>query len=303
MDDFIKRNRAFLVSVVFLVVGFYAAGYAYFYQPYQVNTRAFDRELASLSQRVLARRAEEKKAAEEAARKAVEEKGEVASADRIRSISDFLEHINETARQVNRNNELPKVVLRELTPEPGAQLNFAIEIVVDYFTFLKFTAQLELRDMVINDLEILQYDPLEDPPLHLVRFRITPRNDLNYLPAGELRTRAEQVVVASETKNLRNPFQPLVIDSTTPRGIIDLTNKYKLTFIGRSGDRAFASIDRKTYFINDTLMEVKVKKNALTAGSKGKVITEINEGDKRVYLREEGDAGTFTYVIGFPGEQ
>lgn len=294
MDDFIKRHRAFLLSLVVLALGVYAAGYAYFYQPYDVAARAVARDLQSLNRQMREARA----AAQQAAREQAEAQVDTTQVDRIRSISDFLEHINETARQVNRDNELPKVVLRELSPEAGKQLNYNIEIVVDYFTFLKFTSQLELRDMVINDIEVREYDALEDPPLHLVKFRITPRNDLQYLPQGALRRRAEQMVAAGEMQNLRNPFQQLV--GVANVRLIELTNKHRLTFIGRSGERAFASIDRKTYFVGDVLVETDARASTLTAGSKGKRITDINEEERRVYLEEEGDAGLFRYVIGFP---
>ncbi|MBF0561537.1 MAG: hypothetical protein HQL37_05840 [Alphaproteobacteria bacterium] len=189
----------------------------------------------------------------------------VKDTSKIGSVPDFLERINSVAKdtgvsirdkdgnvQKDKNGKIlrePGIWIRKLVPHEGKELTFDIEIIEDYFKFLRFSQLLESLDVTIHDIQVHSYDlghtteggrPL---PIHAISFSITPRNDAAPLATARL-ARLDEMVKAPDK---RNPFQRLVSINHVVRNEIDLTWIYKLSGIGAVGGVRMATIESKEY--------------------------------------------------------
>lgn len=269
MDAFLRKHRAFLLSTLYLITGLMLLGYATLYSRRDVAIA----DALQLNRLV----EEENRALAELAKK--QKKAEAAPQEGIRSLPTFLERINSIAQKTT-------VIIKELTPSRDTDLKFLLKITTDYLTFLRFAAELESLNLVINDLQVRPYDPTKTPPVHAIEFSITPRNDA--APMSDDRVVALREQVASLDK--RNPFQRFAFNATTKEvsAEIDLTWIHKLSGVGRVGDRKVATInvrnETKDYSVGDEL-------------EPGLTITAI-END-RVQLQKKTGDGTVRYVMRF----
>lgn len=269
MDAFLRKHHAFLLSTLYLITGLILLGYSTLYSGREVamadalllNLRIADDNKALAEQ-----------AAKQKAVQAVPQEG-------IRSLPVFLGHINSVAQKTT-------VIIKELTPSRDADLKFLLKITSDYTTFLRFAAELESLNLVINDLQVRPYDASKTPPVHAIEFSITPRNDA--APMSDARVVALHNQIAAQDK--RNPFQRFAFNAVTKEvsAEIDLTWIHKLSGVGRVGERKVATINVKNetrdYSVGDEL-------------EPGLLISGI-END-RVQLQKKTSEGTARYVLRF----
>lgn len=269
MDAFIRKHHAFLLSTLYLIVGLILLGYSTLYSGREVaiaDALRLNRLIADENKALTEQVAKQKEV------QALPQEG-------IRSLPAFLEHINSVAQKTT-------VIIKELTPSRDADLKFLLKITSDYMTFLRFAAELESLNLVINDLQVRPYDAGKTPPVHAIEFSITPRNDAAPMPDERILELRQQV--AGQDK--RNPFQRFAFNATTKEvsAEIDLTWIHKLSGVGRVGDRKVATINVKNetrdYSVGDEL-------------EPGLLITGI-END-RVQLQKKTPDGTARYVLRF----
>ena len=267
MDAFFQRHRQLLLSSLYLVFGIVLAGYVGAYQ----HLKLASSDLRIASARLKAENTELNKLAGNTELAGVEKEEKISSG--IRSIPTFLSHINNVSRSNN-------VVIRKFTPDTNNTIKYQLEIIVDFPTFIRFAADLESLDTVIQELQVRPYDQLAVPPTHFITFSIIPRNDAIPLADKDerLKTLRERVL-----KNPRNPFQRL--DKSEDRTLVDLTWVYKLTSIGTDAGKRYATIDRKDYSSGDTIEGTK------------RVITAIER--REVFLSEDLTFGKQPYVMRF----
>lgn len=265
MNPFFERYRGLLMSSLFVVVGLIALGYAKDYRKLEATIgqlsaarEAINQDNARLTQRL---------------RSAQDSKRTVESAG-VQTMPVFLKRINKLAKDTD-------VIIRELVPDKTNRYKFHLELHTDYFTFLRFTADLESLNTIINDLEVRPYDATQVPPVHVIRFSITPRNDAEPMDSERLRVLKEAV----QKRDKRNPFQRFAFDHSrlTPKPVIDLTWIHLLTGIGKEDGRYYATIDRRDYYIGSLIEDRRV--------------TRI-EAD-RVYMTKETRDGSQEYVLRF----
>lgn len=273
MDAFIRENKSFLLSLVFLMAGLFALGYTVFYRPAQVAAADLSAMTGILNGENNALRAALVRA-QQAATDPTQE------AQAITSLPNFLRHINDIAKNT-------MVVIRELRPtasstEAGPDIAFRLSLTADYLTFLRFAAALESLNVVINDLQVRPYDSTKQPPEHAIAFTITPRANARPLTGDRLKA----IKAAVEQPDKRNPFQRFVIESETleVRREIELTHMHRLSGIGRIGADRTATIDDRTYREGDTF--------------KNMTITEI-QGDRVRLVQETPDGSTRPYILKF----
>ncbi len=270
--DMYQQYKPLILSTVYMLVGLYAAVYSIFISRYDAYTsdllvaqKVISDDKESL-QEVLRKREEKEKAAKEKGKKDV--KG-------INYLPEFLNKVNKIAS----NN---KVIIRTLTPDAENKFRFTLTFLTDYYTFLRFTAELESLDIIVGDLQVHPYDRNKTPPIHAISFSLIPRNDAKDL-GGE---RLDKMKAWVAKKNKRDPFQRFAFDPNRKKDsipLIDLTWIHKLGGIGENNGRKYATIDRANYFIGSSF---KGKKK----------ITEI--GAAVVYLEETTDNGLVRYKIG-----
>jgi len=73
----------------------------------------------------------------------------------------------------------------------------------DYYAFARFTSRLESLNVTIHDLKVRPYNDTRTPPVHLIKFTITPTDDAAPISSGRLHVLASQI----RQKNKCNPFQ------------------------------------------------------------------------------------------------
>jgi len=269
MDAFLRKHSAFILSTLYLLTGLTLLGYGTLYSGREVAIAD-----ALVLQRVLD--GENRALGEQAARL---REAQAAPTEGIRSLPVFLEHINSVAQKTS-------VIIKELMPSRDGNLKFLLKITTDYMTFLRFAAELESLNLVINDLQVRPYDPSKTPPLHAIEFSITPRNDAEPLADDRIAAMAEQVKITDK----RNPFQRFAFNARTMEvsAEIDLTWIHKLSGVGRVADRKVATInvrnETRDYSVGDEL-------------EPGLVISAI-END-RVQLQKKTADGTTRYVLRF----
>lgn len=270
MNAFIEEYKSFLTSALFLVIAMIAAGYSMQYRPLEANIKALRSARMSLE--------EENDQLRHRLRKIESVQKTKPDTGGVRTMPVFLKRINAIAR----DNE---VIVRQLAPVKDSRYKYTIEIHTDYYTFLRFTAALESLNTVINDLEVRPYDVTQVPPLHVIRFSITPRNDAEPLSSDRLLALGREV----QERNKRNPFQRFAFEKgeSRPKPVIDLTWIYQMTGIGRDNGVYYATIDRADYYKGDKLDERTVRE----------ILVD------RVYLTRETRDGEQEYVLRFRGEE
>ena len=211
MDAFVRNNLSLVLSTVYLLVCCAIAAYATIYIPkasavadLKIATKLARAENLTLQKWIKSqRKAEEKIEA------------------RINSIPAFLQNINTLANSTN-------VIIRKLAPDDRNKLQFYLEMFSDYYTFVKFTSRLESLNVTIHDLEVRPYNDTKTPPIHLIKFTITPTDDAAPMSSVRLQTLANQV----NQKNKRNPFQRYAARTGPAKACIDQTWVFKLSGIG-----------------------------------------------------------------------
>lgn len=266
MDAFIRANSAFLGSTLYLIVALLLAGYSIRYTQIEANYQAMSTAVNQLN-------AQTKKLKEKHQLQLEQQQSANKAEQGVSKMPVFLGQMNKIAKHNG-------VVVRSLVPDAQNKQKFTLEFIDTYATFLRFAAQLESFDTIINDMEVRPYDNSVTPPKHLVRFSITPRNN-----AQELDNKRTDLLQAEVRKDVRNPFQRFAINpgATRQRGAIDLTWILKLTGIGKEGGEPYATIDRIRYNVGDSI--------------RNKVITRIT--NKRVYLHESSANGERDFVLKF----
>ncbi len=270
MNSFVIQYRSFLLSTLVLVLGIVAMGYAALYRNLTNNIDELRTARASLTV--------ENQLLEKRQKTIQTVKKSEATGSGISTMPVFLKRINTIAS----SNE---VIVRQLTPTKESRFKFNMEIHTDYFTFLRFLAALESLNTVINDLEVRPYDSSKVPPIHVIKFSITPRNDAEPLSSERL----SQLLDDVQRSNKRNPFQRFAFDAShsKPQAVIDLTWIYPLTGIGKREDRYYATINRRDYSVGDVL--------------DNRVVTRINAD--RLYLEKVTRDGVQEYVLRFRDSQ
>ncbi len=259
MEQFVRQNRVLLLSVAWLVIGLLALGHAAL-TSHRVAVRAHvDAASTWLRSR------------NDGLRQRLNRRGEATDQPRLSSLPDFLSHINAIARA-------SEVIVEELRPAADGDLRFDMRISVDYYNFLSFAANLEAHSVAIHDLEVRPFDFTRTPPIHVITFALTPRNDA----APIVGARIDALRRAVAANGLRNPFQRFVVCGTVVPEI-DLTWRYQLSGIGRDGAGPVATVDRRDYRVGDRLDDMNV------------VAIEPD----RVRLQRDGARGLETLVLRF----
>ena len=267
MDAFIRNNQTLILSTLYLAISLLVLGYAMGYSVLKVET-------ADLSLAKSHLWTETNKIRKNIEGLTVKNKKVVAAID---SMPAFLEHINSLA-------QLHKVIIRELVPDSQNKLKYGIEIWVDYLTFLRFTASMENLNVSISDLEIRPFNLSKTPPIHVVKFYITPKNNAAPLKSERL----ENLLVAVAQQGKRNPFiRKVSLPGQQGPLFIDLTWVHKLSMITRQGDKQVALIDNHDYAIGETFKSVE---GAIT-------LQEITK--KQIIFDKQTEKGTQKYVMKF----
>lgn len=267
MNAFYEANKDFILSVIFLTACLMAAGYSMLYKEREYTVANTTNMVAEMQVENSQLRKRVQKVQATRAEAAADEED-----TSIRSMPVFLNRINSIAK----DND---VVIEKLTPVEDQLNKFALTFKANYETFLGFAGAFESLNVEINDLEVRPYDPSVVPPVHVINFSLTPRNDAEELTGDRLRRLQADI----SKKGKRNPFQRFAEGTLQNVPLIDLTWVNKLTGIGSRNGKAYATIDRLDFSIGDTFG--------------AKVITAI-ESD-RVLLSEETDTGSRDYVLKF----
>lgn len=265
LDDFVEKHKPLILSTLYMVSGLLLAGYTILYSRLDVYSLDLTQATAPLSARNRTVEAERKTASEE--KKTEKSVG-------VRYLPTFLIRINQIA---NAND----VIIRKLSPDRENPFKFILEIITDYYTFVRFTAGLESLDIVLDNIQIHPYDAGKTPPLHAVSFSLIPRNDAQPLSGDRLKHLQESVARFDK----RNPFQRFAYDPTRKvQPVIDWTWIHKLGGIGLTVDgRPYATINRESHLVGDRL--------------DGATITGITKD--RVSLERLSETGKTRFVIGF----
>ena len=267
LSAFYERHRGFVLSSFYLTACLLLAGYSIMYSSQQ-TWKIYSNEAAQIFNNENGVFESKLRSLEEArANKDSEYVG-------IRSLPAFLKRINDVARRT-------KVIIQKLTPDPDNSLRFNMNLIEDYYNFIKFSSQLESLDVSIHDIEVHPYDLSKRPPLHAISFSLTPRADAEPLSSDRISQLARRV----EQKDRRNPFQRYAFDKKAPAATpeIDLTWVYKLSGIGRIGNDRSVTIDSQDYNAGDEF--------------KGMVIKKIDSN--RVFLEKQTDHGLEKYQLKF----
>jgi|TARA_B100000315_G_scaffold233376_1_gene246448 hypothetical protein len=233
MDKFIAKYQQLILSCVWLIAGILFCGYSVIYQPMVVmsaEARQINRNMQIQTQEL------------ERYLKSVDAQGGAKLTGEGEELVAFLKNINKLAEDNN-------VIIRKLVSDEQQALVYNIEIIVDYYTFIRFATDLESLDVIIEELEVHPYNPGAQPPEHFIAFSITQRNNAS----PKQSSRIERLKTISRTESLRNPFQRFARTSTTSGLKIDLTWVYKFTGMGRVGGEAYATIDSGDFKVGEEL--------------------------------------------------
>lgn len=196
----------------------------------------------------------------------------------VESLEDFMRSVNDAGRESG-------IIIRKMEPDKKEPLDFNIELIADYYAFLRFISGLEALSITIHNISIHPYQKVGYLTRHVITFKFSPIKGGKLL----LDERAERLKQLVLDENLRNPFQRFTdIGEKSPdyAPITDLTWIHKLTSIAMAdGDRE-ATIDRITVREGD----------AFPPGTK-RIVTMIDSD--RVYLLEITSSGRNEYFIEF----
>jgi hypothetical protein len=262
MDAFVRNNLTLVLSTLYLLVCCAIAAYATLYIPKTtaIADLKIANQLAATENRMLQKWLNSQKKADE--------KIEA----RINSIPAFLQNINKLANTTN-------VIIRKLAPDDHNKLKFYLEMFSDYYTFVRFTSQLESLNVTIHDLEVRPYNDTKTPPIHLIKFSITPTDDAAPMSSNRLHVLASQV----GQKNKRNPFQRYAARTGPAKACIDQTWVFKLSGIGTINGRSVATISSVDYKVGDTVADMTIQ--SIKAN--------------RVELRKNTENGTECHILKF----
>jgi hypothetical protein len=262
MDAFVRNNVSLVLSTVYLLICCAAAAYATVYIPKSaaIEDLKIANQLAEKENRALATWLRSQKKVDETIEA------------RINSIPAFLQNINSLANTTN-------VIIRKLAPDERNKLKFYLEMFSDYYTFVKFTSQLESLSVTIHDLEVRPYNDTKTPPVHLIKFTITPTDDAAPLSSERLRLLANQV----DQKNKRNPFQRYAARTGPAKACIDQTWVFRLSGIGTVNNIAVATIGSVDYKVGDRIADMTIR--SIKAG--------------RVELQKKTENGTECHLLKF----
>ena len=243
MDSFIRKHASLFLSTFFMIVCVGAAGYFGLYVPATANhadlhkaTAYFNKENASLNKTKKFFLTADKETKKNANKN--EQTG-------LRSIPEFLERINKLAND-------HKVIIRKLEPD-AENIKFIIEMIADYFVVIEFLGSLEGLNVLVNDLEVRPYDDTKSPPVHVIKFSITPYNDAAPLST----TRIAGLAALTKQKNKRNPFQRFA--ARTGRSCVDQTWLHTLSGIGIINNKKIATVDNFDYNVGDMVETMGMK--------------------------------------------
>jgi hypothetical protein len=238
MDAFVRNNMSLVLSTVYLLVCCTIAAYATVYIPKAsaVSDLKIANRLAATENRTLQTWLKSQK------------KSDATIEARINSIPAFLHNINTLAKATN-------VIIRKLAPDDRNKLKFYLEMFSDYYTFVKFTSRLESLNVTIHDLEVRPYDDTKIPPVHLIKFTITPTDDAAPMSNTRLAILASQ----ANQKNKRNPFQRFSARPRPTKKCIDQTWVYKLTGIHTINNQAVATINSIDYKVGDKIADKTIR--------------------------------------------
>lgn len=238
MDAFIRNNVPLVLSSLYLLASLAFAGYALLYVPKQAGIADL-----RIAQQVVAKETVTLKKSLQAFK---QEKKKVEN--RINSIPAFLRRINELA---NAN----QVIIRKLVPDEFDKLKFNLEMFSDYYTFIRFASSLENLNVTIHDLEVRPYNNTKTPPIHFIKFAITPTDDAAPLSFE----RAIWLVKRVQQKDKRNPFQRFAARKGRVTACIDQTWVYRLSGIGVINSKAVATISNVDYKVGDRVADMMIK--------------------------------------------
>lgn len=262
MDKFIRQNLTLVLSTLYLLVCSAVAAYATLYIP---KTTA----IADL--RIATRLAKAENLEVQNWLKSQKKADEKIEA-RINSIPAFLHNINTVANTT-------KVIIRKLAPDDHNKLKFYLEMFADYYTFVRFISRLESLNVTIHDLEVRPYNDTKTPPIHLIKFTITPTDDAAPMSSLRLRVLGAQV----SQKNKRNPFQRYAARTGPAKACIDQTWVYKLSGIGTINGKSVATISSVDYKVGDNVADMTIR--SIKAN--------------RVELRKKTENGTECHILKF----
>jgi hypothetical protein len=254
MDAFIRQHLSLVLSTLYLLIGFCAAGYVGLYLP-AVASRAdllkakayFAKENASLKKN-----------------KNSYIKLNDKTKKRGNSIPNFLRRINKLAND-------HKVIIRKLVPDKKDNLKFTIEMFGNYYLFTEFAGSLEGLNVTVHDLEVRPYDATKSPPVHFIKFSITPRNDAEPLTMARIDT----LSALTRQKNKRNPFQRFA--ARTGRSCVDQTWVHTLSGIGTINNKKVATIDSVDYSVGEMVQTLGMKIVSIDA-SRVEFVKEASTG-------------------------
>jgi len=262
MDAFIRKNLSLVLSTLYLLVGCAIAAYATLYIPKTtaIADLKIANQLATAENLALRNWLKSQKKADETIEA------------RINSIPVFLQNINTLANTTN-------VIIRKLAPDDRNKLKFYLEMFSDYYTFVKFMSRLESLNVTIHDLEVRPYNDTRTPPIHLIKFTITPTDDAAPMSSSRLHVLASQV----SQKNKRNPFQRYAARTGPAKACIDQTWVFRLSGIGTINREAVATISSVDYKVGDKVA--------------GMTIRSIRAD--RVELQKKTENGTECHILKF----
>jgi hypothetical protein len=282
LDSYIRNNLSLILSTLYFCTALLLMGYSLGYSVLSANAADLRAAANLLGAETVALGKEIKK----------EEVQKEEDVQAIKSIPDFLRRINDLARE-------NKVIIRELVPDKTDKLKYQIIMWLDYPTFLRFTASLESLNVSISDMEIRPYNLAKTPPVHLITFNITPKNDAKELDIDERYQRMHEGVAES---GKRNPFIRLVaLPGEGERLAIDLTYVHKLALISRVGGKLLANIDGNNYAEGETfnsadgmltVMKVESRRVTLVKKSKAGSRETVQEYVLKFRRKRERDNGT-----------
>ncbi|MBF8271230.1 MAG: hypothetical protein HW380_335 [Magnetococcales bacterium] len=267
MEAWIHKHQALILSTLYMLFSLLAAGYSVSYS----SKVAYIADLSAVSGRIQTANTEMQNKID-ASKKTQEANVETG----IRYLPLFLARINEIAH----NNE---VVIRKLSPDKeGTLLKFDLDFTADYSTFVRFTAELESLDILLDNIQVHPYDASKTPPVHAITFSLIPQNNAEPISGQRLENLKKWVYA----KDKRDPFQRFAYDTTRKvvNPAVDLTWIYKLEGIGLTPEKKpYANVNRKNYQVGDSL--------------DGRTITKIDEA--KINLEKRDRDGVTEYTLGF----
>lgn len=257
-----KSHKTNIIAMIIFMMSVLLIVYILFYYPLLKHLKSLQSQILILNEQV------------DIKRKMTESfsKGETRKIIYVDSIQDFLKRIN------NIGNEA-SVIIRKMEPLKDTSSTYRIDIIANYYSFLKFICGLESLNIDIQDLSVHPYSFTE----HVISFTIAPLEGGKSLENEHIKEITQQI----NKPNLRNPFKAYVVEGLKPpEQLVDLTWKYKLTSIGMYQGVKEATIDQKVVHVG----------NAFPDNTKR--IVQLIEDD-RVYFIENKSWGKEYSVIEF----